>query len=165
MKFPLTHGGELAKGRRKTARPFDSRRAMHVVLRSGVAGSSMPSLYGYRGYIGILVAELAHRFGVRVYEKSVNSNHIHLVTRGRDRAGFKRFLMALSGRIAQKVTGAKKGAPQPTKFWESIPWSRILEWGKAYITALRYAKQNALEAEGILAYVSRKRRSLVPNTG
>jgi len=160
MKFPLAHGGELAKGKRKTARPFDPKRSMHVVLRSSTAAKTAPSLLLYGTYIRSLLKTLSGRFGVRIYEQAIVSNHLHLVTHTRDKVAFGQFLMALSGRIAQKVTGAKKGAPLKEKFWVGIPWSRIVDWGRALFTARKYTEQNALEALRIIPYTPRKRRAL-----
>ncbi len=163
MKFPLAHGGELSKGKRKTARPFDPKRSMHVVLRmssAAMAGKAKPSLLLYGGYIRSLLRAFSQRLGVRIYEQAIISNHLHLVTHTRDRVGFGQFLMALSGRIAQRVTGAKKGTPLKEKFWATIPWSRIVEWGRALITATKYTRQNVLESTGIISYTPRKCKAL-----
>jgi hypothetical protein len=65
--------------------------------------------------------------------------------------------MSLSGRIAQRVSGARKGRPLGQRFFDAIPYSRIIEaWGKAYFTVKSYVYQNTLEAQGVIAYTPRK---------
>ena len=48
-----------------------------------------------------LLPALAKRFHVTLYRFSINANHFHLLVRAKKRDGFKKFLMALTGRIAQ----------------------------------------------------------------
>jgi len=41
------------------------------------------------------------------------------------------------------------------KFWDYRPWTRIVEWKKAYSIAKDYVIQNHLEAMGLVPYKPR----------
>ena len=41
------------------------------------------------------------------------------------------------------------------KFWDFRPWTRIIEWKKAYSIAKDYVIQNHLEAMGLIPYKPR----------
>ena len=113
-------------------------------------------------YIRTLIPALAQKYGLRLYETSQNSNHLHLLVKTRTRKGLKLFLIALSSKISMKVTGSRKGKPFGKKFFDSIPFSRIVPWGKAYRTAKAYVFKNILEASGEISYAPRKAKSTVP---
>ncbi len=160
MKERLTHGGELSKGRRKLSRPIATRRPMHIVMRSSLALGGWSFLHpSHAPYIRRIVPLLARRFNVQLYEWSQNSNHLHLLLRAATRDGLKHFLMTVSGQISQKITCARKGAPLAKRFFDHIPFSRIVEWGRSLVTARRYVIQNNLEARGLIAYRPRKLKS------
>src|SRR5436305_1807405 len=69
--------------------------------------------------------------------------------------GLKRFLCALSGETDQRITGARKGKPFGRRFFDSIPWSRIV--GKDFLEVRRYIIQNTLEALGLIPYQKRNK--------
>jgi hypothetical protein len=69
----------------------------------------------------------------------------------KDRKGFQTFLRVFCGKIAQRVTGAVKGSRQTGRFW-LLPYTRIVEWGRAFGVAKNYVERNEKEADGILSY-------------
>ena len=148
------HGGEIRKGKRKEARPIATKRAMHLTLRSSRAKGRF-SLHTKKKEIHAILAHFAAAFQVRLYSESNNGNHLHLIVQARSRGGFKRFLMAISGRIAQLMTRATKGRPLAGRFWDYVPFTRIVEWGKDFVTTWRYVRMNQLEAAGIIPYQPR----------
>jgi len=154
------HGGSHSVGRRKVARPIATRRPMHMTLRSSSCRGRL-SLHTKAKEIRSLVRSLASRFQVRVSSFSNNGNHLHLLVRARSRGGFKRFLMALSGRIAQLMTGARKGRELGSRFWDHIPFTRIVEWGRDLLNVKRYIRQNILEAAGSIPYQPRNQRNRI----
>jgi REP element-mobilizing transposase RayT len=166
-KAQREHGGELAIGKRKTRRPLDPRKALHVVLRSPSAEPKSSSSFlrkEYRSFIKEWLFRLARSYGITVYRFSTNSTHLHLLIRLKDRKGFQTFLRVFCGKIAQRVTGAVKGSRQTGKFW-LLPFTRIVEWGRAFGVARSYVEQNEKEADGILSYRPRKtkyRRTIPP---
>jgi hypothetical protein len=52
FKTRSTHGGELARGKRKTMRPLDPKQALHLVLRSSKAKGSLSMLHPIRKHLG-----------------------------------------------------------------------------------------------------------------
>jgi REP element-mobilizing transposase RayT len=152
MKARLVHGGRVGLGKRKERRPIAIKRPMHVTLHTSYR------LASHRRFLIQLLKEESKRSKVRIYEQSLNSNHLHLATLSATRQGFKRFLSVISGRIAQRVTGSRKGQPLEKKFWDHIPFSRIVEWGVALRQLIAYIRQNQSEAFGIIPYTPRKKR-------
>lgn len=60
-----------------------------------------------------------------------------------------------------RLTRSKKGSPLLKGFWDSRPWSRILAWGKAFKTAVKYVIKNEQEALGLIQH---RRSRKPPNT-
>ena len=121
-------------------------------------------------FIGENLRSLSSVWAVTIYEASNNGNHLHLLIRAKDKLGFQGFLRALAGKIAQKVTGAKKGCALGTRFWDLPAYTRLIEWGRAFFVAKRYVIQNRLEAAGVIPYQPRTLRtkgkpSVVPDGG
>jgi REP element-mobilizing transposase RayT len=150
-KRRLTHGGEERLGKRKLERPISTRHSMHVVLRSSMAKGEWSLLRpAHAGMVRFEIQRFSRRHGVRIYEAANVGNHIHLLLRARSRDALKRFLMGLSGRIAQRVTGARKGKPLGRRFFDTLPFTRIVSgWGKAFTIAKHYVWDNILEAKGL----------------
>ena len=150
------HGGAIRSGRRKLARPIDSKRPMHLVVRSEKARGTFSLLsYRHEKKIRFLVQSQAKRYGVRVYRYANSGNHLHLVVRARTRAGFQNFVRALTGKVAQLVTSAKKGQAFG-KFWDGLAYSRVAEWGRAFRNIVDYVIINELEAAGIFGFRKKK---------
>ena len=153
----IHHGGSHSTGRRKTRRPLSTRKPIHLVMRSEIARGAMSfRLPKHKSKIGHLISRYSTRFNVKVYRYSVNSNHLHLVVRAKTRKSFQDFLRSLSGVIGRFMLAAEKGAPKG-KFWDSLAFTRISEWGKAFRTLNDYVIQNVLEAAGVIAYKPRRK--------
>jgi REP element-mobilizing transposase RayT len=151
MRPRSSHGGELANGRRKIARPIATKKTMHLVLRATAARGKYSMLRPVNArFVETTLEYVSRRHHVRVYEFANVGNHLHLLVRASTREGFKNFLRVLAGRIAQRVTGARKGKPWGGRFWDLLVFSRIVEWGRAFATARGYVFQNELEALGFL---------------
>ena len=152
------HGGELSVGRRKTRRPVVIKRAMHLTLRSTKAVGKWSLLHPrHRSFIGYAVATLSKRYDVKIYQFSNNGNHLHLLVKARTRRGFQSFLRLLSGRIALRITGAKKGNSLGSRFWDLPAFTRIVEWGRDFKHVTAYVIQNINEALGLVPYKPRMR--------
>lgn len=157
-----THGGTLNAGKRKVSRPIATKRPMHVVLKSSKAHGSH-SLHSQSRWLETLLRKVSSQFGVRVFRYSNNGNHLHLVVQAKTRKGFQSFLIAFSGVVAQKIMGSYKGVPQKARFWDHIPFTRIVEWGRDFQNAIAYTDQNYLEERGLLSY--RPRPNVKASTG
>lgn len=158
FKQKLVHGGELGFGKRKVARPLSTKKAMYATLRSSVAvGKYSLRVPRHRVFIEKLFATTAKKWGIRIYNVSINGNHLHFVLKGDTRRGIQNFLRILSAQIATFVTGARKGKPFG-RFWDAPAWTRILEWGQDFKRAIGYVTQNVLETLGIIRYIPRSEK-------
>lgn len=147
------YGGESVRGRRKSRRPVATKRPMHLVLKSSMAVGQYSMLRRSTvKFIWVLLPRLSRRFGVRVFQFSNNGNHLHLLIQVRDRKGFRGFVRTLSALIGRDVTGARKGRPLRQHFWDFIPFTRIVEWGRSFKRAINYVIQNRLEAGRAVPY-------------
>jgi REP element-mobilizing transposase RayT len=104
------HGGDLNQGRRKTARPLDTRKPIHLVFRSERArGKWSLKQFKHSTQIEKLTRSLAKKHRIQLYQYANAGNHLHLFIRAKDRTEFKKFTRTLAGLIARIVTGAKNG--------------------------------------------------------
>jgi len=150
---PNSFGGDLLNGNPKFRRPFAHHKALHVTMRAEVARGRL-SMIEPRVYKPILaiVQRQALKFGVSVYHFANSGNHLHLLVRPpRKRAQFANFLRAISGLIARLVLRAERGAAKGIKFWNRRPFSRVVNWGKAFRDCYRYVGRNILETMGFEA--------------
>jgi REP element-mobilizing transposase RayT len=154
----LEHGGSLRKGQRKIRRPFDSKRPLHLVLRSSKAKGAWSFLAPMNKlWIEILIPELATRFGVKVYRFSNSGNHLHLLINAPSRRAFQSYLRSLSGLLARKITHARKGHPIiGGKFWDELAFTKVLSWGREFLNAQAYLVKNAIEGLGASSVKRRK---------
>jgi REP element-mobilizing transposase RayT len=136
------HGGSFRKGRRKTQRPFDPKRALHLTLRT----RTQQSMIRKKWPIWEVMQKTSEKHHVRVYRFANVGNHLHLLIQVRTRRELKAFLREFAGRVAVLMTGSIKGRPE--KFWEGLVWSKIVEWGRQFQNAARYVLLNVLEASG-----------------
>src|SRR6266487_2591621 len=117
------HGGEIRAGRRKIARPIDTRRALHVVMRSSRAqGAWSLRRREAAQIIQRMLRRFSKRYGIRVYEFANAGNHVHLLLRTRCRLALQTFLRAFAGLTARLITGAEKGRPVG-RFWDFLSYS------------------------------------------
>jgi REP element-mobilizing transposase RayT len=149
-------GGALIRGNPREQRPVSTRRPMHLVLRSSQARGERSFLRpGRARLIERLVRKQAREKGVRIYRFANSGNHLHLLVLPRSRQAYHGFVRAISGLIARLALGAERGRPRQTrgvKFWDARPYTRIVEWGRAFHVACRYVRLNQLEASGFWPY-------------
>lgn len=155
------HGGMYSVGKRKTRRPISVKKPIHLVMRSDIARGAM-SLRTVKNWqrTNEILVRYAKRFNVRIYEHSINSNHIHISLRVKHRLDFQKFLKTVAGLIARHMLGAEKGSAKG-KFWAMLAFTRVGEWGKAFYSLRGYVIQNILEAAGVIAYQPRKYTKLI----
>jgi len=121
-------GGDFALGKRKSSRPFSKKAALHLVLKSETVISLL--LPCHRKAIEEALLKLSKKWGITLYDKAINTNHLHLLIKAMSKITLSHFLRALSGIIAMKITGAKKG--RPVKFWAKRVYSRIVSFGREF---------------------------------
>ena len=181
-------GGALLEGKRKLFRPLSSKDSIHFVLRSSWA-TGRDSFLALRNKKAIdhIIKKWAQKFGVKIYEQAITSNHIHLLLMITNRRLYRAFIKAVAGLIASHVMGqqsfwlfsksrrlsfAGDGGGEACKesqnmttlkteksqgFWQFRPFSRVVNWGRDFKTCTSYLKQNVLEALGFIPYTTRKK--------
>ena len=139
FKSQASFGGELNLKKRKSRRPLDPKKPLHLVLR---AKSHQPVFLHQDPIINKIIEKWATRFTIKIYESSVNANHLHLVIGFKHRQLYQYFISAISGRIAQlfKIE------------WEFRPFTRIIEWGSDFKNTCIYVIKNQKEAWGLINY-------------
>lgn len=115
----LEFGGNLNRGKRKTARPLDPKRSLHFVLKA----TNAFVLLGNRKKVDELVQSMNRRFGVRVYGIRIEADHIHLSTLIKNRELYRRWIRALTAVLVLRIASLK---------FSLRPYSRIVSWGRQF---------------------------------
>lgn len=139
-------GGSLLKNKRKSERILAFKKPLHVVIRGSIKISG--SLVKYRQQIKTEIEKFAARFSIKIYNCAINFDHIHFNLRLSTRENYKKFIRALTGRIAQ-ITKIK---------FTLRPYTKVLSWGREFKNFIAYTLQNHEEAIGLRPYQARKRR-------
>lgn len=147
----LQHGGQTRIGKRKIARPIDPKRPLHLVLRSSRARGAWSLLHPYNEKrVRKVTDATARKYGIRIYRYANVGNHVHLLVLTRTRKLFRGFLRELTGTIAMTITGSKKSNPMSGEFWDFLPYTRIVSWGRDFKNLRLYFIKNLFEATGLL---------------
>jgi REP element-mobilizing transposase RayT len=178
------HGGTLALSKRRSRRPINIKNPVHLILRSDLAKGSR-SLLKNKALVLRILQKFSRRFRIRVYEKAVCGNHIHLVVKADTHRDLQNFFRVFAGQVAQEIlrdfplqkheekafVGPRRGGtPMHLKnqrtFWSLLLYSRIVGWGRDFQGVIAYVIQNTKEALGLVAYKKRKTPwRAVPPTG
>ena len=133
----LSFGGSLLKRgtNPKRARPLDSKRPVHLVLRAEKSTMRQPRHYAR---VNEIVSDVARRRGLRIYEYANVGNHLHLLLKLPRRRAWNAFIREVTGRIA-RLTRVR---------WANRPFTRVVAgWRKAYRAVKDYVRLNRFEAE------------------
>jgi REP element-mobilizing transposase RayT len=163
------HGGEHAIGRRHSRRPLDSKKPIHLVLRSDIAKGSR-SLLQNRALVERLLKKYSGRYHVRVYEKAICGNHIHLLVRAKQLRQLQNFFRVFAGQVAQEILRLAPKQKQEAKaywggthpknqksFWSYLLYTRLVSWGREYRAVKAYVIQNLEEVLGLRPYTRNTR--------
>ena len=97
-------GGSLLLGKRKGRRPFSSKDSLHLVLRSSWAQGENSFLRKHnKSAIERLISRTAANYQIKVYQRAIVGNHLHLVIRAKQRKQYHIFIRVLSSQIASHV--------------------------------------------------------------
>ena len=137
-------GGSFGRGRRKERRIFSSKQAIHLVFRSEKARGNLSFLHrANRQMVEEALKALAALWGIVLYDRAVNTNHIHVLVRARSRANLTGFLRTFPGLVAMKLTRARKGNALPESFWSERVYSRLVSWGREFRKVKAYLLQKS----------------------
>lgn len=151
-----TYGGSL--NYRKVARPFDSKKLVHAVLKSQLGRAFWFSRYPQKHRE--LIVRAARRYHVTLTDLAINHDHIHLLYSAKSKdlnASFLRFLSAEFGRRYSRLRRSVGLTGRP--LWTQRPFTRLVSWSRKSVTAARnYIKRNRHEALGFIPYQPRAHR-------
>jgi hypothetical protein len=139
----------------------------------------------HAGRIESQIRKTARKHGLRLYRQVNVGNHLHLLVRTPTRTAFKAFLRELAGAIPMIVTGARKGraltrsqagttgtgtggaeAATGRGFWDYLPYTRIVRWGRDFNNVKEYFVKNFFEAAGLLTRkLKREGYEIIPMEG
>jgi len=141
-------------------RPMDSKKALHLVLKSSQAvGDKSFNSKKFEAKIWDIVSKHAEKTGIKIYQYANGGNHLHLLLRAKHRNDYTAFIKAITGLIARTVGKSERGKPLKKRFWDARPFSRIVGFAKQEYNAIKtYLLRNTLEAIGWIKYISRDSR-------
>ncbi len=165
---PKFFGGALLAGKRKSVRPLSSKDSIHFVLRSPwAAGRDSFLAKRNKKAIDSIIKKFAKKFGIKIYEQALNTNHIHLLLMITNRYLYRGFIKAVAGMIASHVMGQQSfklftksrrqsktgygciGSGESDKtqeddesqgFWQFRPFSRLVYRGRDFKMCTGYLK-------------------------
>lgn len=145
--IPMMFGGSLLVGKRKSKRTLATKKPMHLILKGDISFSGPLTLKS--SWINKEVKRLAKKFSIQIYGVlGVEIDHIHFAIKASTVENYKRFIKAITGRIAQVL-----------KFkFIYRPYTQIVEWGRHLKTTMGYCLQNKEEALGLRLYKPRTKR-------
>jgi REP element-mobilizing transposase RayT len=150
---PGAYGGDLQTTRKGRAqgRPIATKHTMHLVLRSTKArGEWSFKKSENENKIAVIFRKFGAKFGVKILSLANVGNHLHVQIKIGNRFTFANFLRAVTGAIAQSVTGRTRWgkANVKLKFWDRRPFTRVVKSFKAYRILEDYIRINQLEGVG-----------------
>jgi len=136
-KLVREFGGTLNKGRRKTARPLDTKRSLHLVLKS----TSPFLLLRRRAEVEREVHRMSRHFGIKIYRIAVQADHIHLSAQIPSRILYCRWIRGFTSNLVLQIPGLK---------FALRPYSRLVSWGREFKAICSYIYANFQEGDFIL---------------
>jgi REP element-mobilizing transposase RayT len=145
-------GSLLKKLHAKTARPFKKNNPIHLVLRSTKARGKN-SFLSHTRWIDSQIKNISKACGVKIERYENVGNHLHILLRSTRRESVRAFLRGITSTIARKFTGARRGVEKKLKFWDALPFSRLIKGHSAYKVVQEYFNKNRIEAIGFEDFV------------
>ena len=161
-KFRYSHGGTLRNKRRgRGMRPLSTKTALHLVFKANRKNMRR----GYRSPLGFhicnsVIKRYAKMFFVKIDQKAICNDHIHMVVRFSKRSLGQHFLRVVSGQIAQQLEKNGFLVTDTQSIWKYRPFSRVVVGLKAYETVMNYVRLNEKEASGEIRYSKQRLRGL-----
>jgi REP element-mobilizing transposase RayT len=156
-------GALLKKSHAKTARPFKKNNPIHIVLRSTKA-KGKNSFLSHVKWIDKQIKNISRACGVKIERYENVGNHLHILLRATRSESFKAFLRGITSTIARQFTGAKRGEQKNQKFWDALPFSRLIKGNSAYKIVQEYFNKNRIEAIGFENFVDEQFRLIRKKT-
>ncbi|MDZ4677094.1 MAG: transposase [Oligoflexia bacterium] len=146
----VEHGGSTRIGKRKLYRPFNSKKAIHLVLRSTKAHGQWSMLKKRNeNTISRLIYSSAAKNMINIHKFANSGNHLHVLLKAPSKKAFQKFLRTITGLIARHVMNARRGYAKG-KFWNSLAYTKMILSMHQFKNTANYIWKNALEGWGII---------------
>jgi REP element-mobilizing transposase RayT len=137
---------------RKHKRPFHAKKAVHVIFRSRLLSGTRSLLKANRKiWTEGLIKNKTQKHQVKLYNFSVNSNHIHMLLRFPTVEAQRSFLRDFSGSLALKIKKTFQ-ISKSIRVWDERPFTKIVS---AFKVIKNYIEKNKNEALGLWPYQKR----------
>jgi REP element-mobilizing transposase RayT len=144
-KSRISYGGDT-RGRRKSFRPLDRKRPLHITLKSSLARGRM-SLLSHKLEVAEILREKSQQYQIKLHRTENMGNHIHILVSFKSRETIQKFLRVIAGLIARVVTKAKRGQAFGKRFWDHLAHTRIITGRKDFARIHHYLDKNEVERE------------------
>lgn len=151
-KQSQSFGGTLLKGHAKCKRPIDTKKPLHLVLKSDHPLSlRSPTTFGD---VNLIVKNAAEKYGFKVYRFANVGDHLHVLMRVANRHLWARFIREVTGRIAQLIR-EKSGLDRAV--WAHKPFTRVVQgWRKDFTNVASYIFLNELEGGCVITPIEKR---------
>jgi REP element-mobilizing transposase RayT len=152
-----TYGGSM--NYRKVARPFDSKKLTHAVLKAKLPGAIR--FTKSQQSIRRIIDAAATEYSVKLKDLAINHDHIHLLFHTGRRENQACFLRLVAAELGRKYKLIRKqfGITSKGSIWIARPFTRLVSWNKKCLKIVKnYFAKNRDEASGFLEYKPRSHR-------
>lgn len=151
-------GGSLLVGNRKSSRPLSTKEPILLTMKTEGVSLFNPTVWS----LDKIIQDYAHRYNVKLYETSLNWNHIHLLIQIPCHKRYKAFIRTLTANLVAYLS--EKLGKDMSGMFTFRPHTKIIHWGKHFCAARDYVIKNQMEAWG-LAKRKEKQRSRRASSG
>lgn len=146
-------GGSLLIGKRKSKRPLSTKSPIHLVLKSKKAKGRL-AFVNHRSHLEKCISIISKRYGVIIYEKALNFNHIHMVLRLKSIDSYHAWIRILTAEIVKILS--ERTRSDLKEFFTHRPYTKIISWGRQFKAAINYQILNQMEVVGLRPLTSAK---------
>lgn len=143
---PKEFGGSLLFGKRKAKRPLSTQAPIHLVLKTEKAKGKL-AFVSHKSQIEKAISIVSKKYGIKVYEKAINFNHIHMVLRLKTLNSYNSWIRVLTSEIVKILS--KRTKENLKEFFTHRPYTKIIAWGRQFKRVLDYQILNQLEVVGL----------------
>lgn len=146
---PKEFGGSLLFGKRKAKRPLSTQAPIHLVLKTEKAKGKL-AFVSHKSQIEKAISIVSKKYGIKVYEKAINFNHIHMVLRLKTLNSYNSYnswIRVLTSEIVKILS--KRTKENLKEFFTHRPYTKIIAWGRQFKRVLDYQILNQLEVVGL----------------
>src|SRR5690606_8263040 len=86
-----------------------------------------------------------------------NFDHMHIALRFKHRRDYVRFIRAVTAHIVKSLT--RLFGFSLAGIFDLRPWSRVVHWGKAFLSLKKYIELNQLEAENLISRLKPQKKT------